>query len=78
MAALIFAAYLLITPLAEIGFDTIADELRDAERRVGRRRAAPRSVRIHRVGRSPCAEPWRRRSHSCPASCCSRRSSSST
>ena len=31
MAALIFAAYLLITQLAEIGFDTIARELRDAE-----------------------------------------------
>jgi glycosyltransferase 2 family protein len=31
MAAVIFAAYLLITQLAEIGFGTIADELRDAE-----------------------------------------------
>ncbi len=31
MAALVFAAYLIITQLAEIGFDTIADELRDAE-----------------------------------------------
>ena len=31
MAALILAAYILITRLAEIGFDTIARELRDAE-----------------------------------------------
>ncbi len=31
MAAVIFAAYLLISQLAEIGFDTIADELRKAE-----------------------------------------------
>jgi len=31
MAAVIFAAYLLITQLADIGFGTIADELRDAE-----------------------------------------------
>jgi glycosyltransferase 2 family protein len=31
MAALIFAAYVLITRLAQIGFDTIARELRDAE-----------------------------------------------
>ncbi len=31
MAALIFAAYLVITQLAEIGFDTIGRELRDAE-----------------------------------------------
>ena len=30
-AAMIFAAYLLITQLADIGFGTIADELRDAE-----------------------------------------------
>ncbi len=30
MAAVIFAAYLLISQLAEIGFDTIADELREA------------------------------------------------
>ena len=31
MAAVIFAAYLLITQLADIGFGTIADELRDAD-----------------------------------------------
>jgi uncharacterized membrane protein YbhN (UPF0104 family)/tRNA A-37 threonylcarbamoyl transferase component Bud32 len=31
MAALVFAAYLVIGQLADIGFDTIADELRDAE-----------------------------------------------
>ena len=31
MAALVFAAYLVISQLAEIGFDTIARELRDAE-----------------------------------------------
>ncbi len=31
MAAVIFAAYLLISQLAEIGFDTIADELREAD-----------------------------------------------
>ena len=31
MAAVIFAAYLLISQLAEIGFDTIADELRKAD-----------------------------------------------
>jgi glycosyltransferase 2 family protein len=31
MAALVFAAYLLISQLAEIGFDTIVDELRRAE-----------------------------------------------
>jgi uncharacterized membrane protein YbhN (UPF0104 family)/tRNA A-37 threonylcarbamoyl transferase component Bud32 len=31
MAALALAAYLLITQLAEIGFDTIADELREAD-----------------------------------------------
>ena len=31
MAALIFAAYLLISQLAEIGFGTIADELGEAE-----------------------------------------------
>jgi uncharacterized membrane protein YbhN (UPF0104 family)/tRNA A-37 threonylcarbamoyl transferase component Bud32 len=31
MAAAIFAAYLLISQLAEIGFDTIADELREAD-----------------------------------------------
>jgi glycosyltransferase 2 family protein len=31
MTALVFAAYLLIGQLAEIGFDTIADELREAE-----------------------------------------------
>ena len=31
MAAVIFAAYLLISQLADIGFGTIADELRDAE-----------------------------------------------
>jgi uncharacterized membrane protein YbhN (UPF0104 family)/tRNA A-37 threonylcarbamoyl transferase component Bud32 len=31
MALLVFAAYLLISQLAEIGFGTIADELRDAE-----------------------------------------------
>jgi glycosyltransferase 2 family protein len=31
MAALIFAAYLLITQLADIGFDTIAEELGNAE-----------------------------------------------
>ena len=31
MTALILAAYLLITQLAEIGFDTIADELREAD-----------------------------------------------
>jgi glycosyltransferase 2 family protein len=31
MATLIFAAYLVVTQLAEIGFDTIARELRDAE-----------------------------------------------
>jgi glycosyltransferase 2 family protein len=31
MAAVIFAAYLLITQLADIGFGTIADELREAE-----------------------------------------------
>jgi uncharacterized protein (TIRG00374 family) len=30
-AALVFAAYLLITQLADIGFDTIADELREAD-----------------------------------------------
>jgi uncharacterized membrane protein YbhN (UPF0104 family) len=31
MAALVFAAYLLISQLAEIGFDTIANELREAD-----------------------------------------------
>jgi uncharacterized membrane protein YbhN (UPF0104 family)/tRNA A-37 threonylcarbamoyl transferase component Bud32 len=31
MAALVFAAYLLISQLAEIGFDTIAHELREAD-----------------------------------------------
>jgi uncharacterized membrane protein YbhN (UPF0104 family)/tRNA A-37 threonylcarbamoyl transferase component Bud32 len=31
MAAVVFAAYLLISQLAEIGFDTIADELREAD-----------------------------------------------
>ena len=31
MAALVFAAYLVIGQLADIGFDTIADELREAE-----------------------------------------------
>jgi uncharacterized membrane protein YbhN (UPF0104 family)/tRNA A-37 threonylcarbamoyl transferase component Bud32 len=31
MAALVFAAYLLISQLADIGFDTIVDELREAE-----------------------------------------------
>jgi uncharacterized membrane protein YbhN (UPF0104 family)/tRNA A-37 threonylcarbamoyl transferase component Bud32 len=31
MAAVIFAAYLLISQLAQIGFDTIADELREAD-----------------------------------------------
>ena len=31
MAAVTFAAYLLISQLAEIGFDTIADELREAD-----------------------------------------------
>ena len=31
MAAVIFAAYLLISQLADIGFGTIADELRNAE-----------------------------------------------
>jgi uncharacterized membrane protein YbhN (UPF0104 family)/tRNA A-37 threonylcarbamoyl transferase component Bud32 len=31
MAALVFAAYLLISQLADIGFDTIVDELRGAE-----------------------------------------------
>ena len=31
MAALVFAAYLLISQLADIGFGTIADELRDAD-----------------------------------------------
>ena len=30
-AALVFAAYVLISQLAEIGFDTIADELRHAD-----------------------------------------------
>ena len=39
MAAVIFAAYLLISQLADIGFGTIADELRDAEPVVGRDRA---------------------------------------
>jgi hypothetical protein len=31
MAAVVFAAYLLIGQLADIGFDTIADELREAD-----------------------------------------------
>ena len=31
MAAVTFAAYLLISQLAQIGFDTIADELREAD-----------------------------------------------
>ena len=78
MAALILAAYLLISQLADIGFGTIADELRDAELAwvvvaLGPRRRS-RSSRLA----SRCEAEWRRPFHSCPASCFRRPSSSST
>jgi hypothetical protein len=57
MAALIVAAYILITRLAEIGFDTIGTELRARRARMGGRRAAHRPVRIRRARGSPCGEP---------------------
>ena len=78
MAALVVAAYLIISQLAEIGFDTIARELRRGRARLGASsRCSSPSPRSS--GReSPCAERCRRRSPSCRASCCSRRSSSST
>ena len=78
MAALIVAAYVLITRLAAIGFDTIGRELKDADLAwvvvalliaqsafvgIGHLRARSRGVAARR---------------SCPVSCCNRRSSSST
>ena len=50
MAALIVAAYVLITRLAAIGFDTIGRELKACRPRMGGRSPAHRSVRIRRVG----------------------------
>ena len=78
MAAVIFAAYLLISQLAEIGFDTIADELRKADAAwvVVALLLAQTDVRpVRHLG---TRRRWRRRSRCCPASCSSRRSSSST
>ena len=78
MAAVVFAAYLLISQLAEIGFGTIADELRETEPAwvVVALLLAQTHVRRRRPSRF--AARWRRRSRCCPASCSSRRSSSST
>ena len=77
MAALVFAAYLLISQLADIGFHTIATSSRDAD---------PAWVLVALILAQSTfigsgisvrgAVP--RRSRCCHVSCCSRRSSSST
>ena len=78
MAAVIFAAYLLISQLAEIGFGTIADELGKADAAwvvVALILAQLTFVAVGHVGARGGGDAARR---CCPASCCSRRSSSST
>ena len=69
-AALAFAAYLLISQLADIGFRTIIDQLAEADPAwliVALLLARPRlSVTAYR-----CEGPWRSRSRFSPVSCCS-------
>ena len=75
-AALVFAAYLIISQLADIGFRTIAHELRQME--VAWFLLALILAQATFVASGICfAAQCPHRSHSSPASCCSRRSSSS-
>ena len=76
-AALILGAYLLISKLAAIGFGTIAHEVARADTPGWPSRSSSPRRRSSRT-ESRSAEPSRRPFPSCPASCSSRRSSSST
>ena len=77
-AMIALAAYLLITQLAKIGFGTIADELRHAEIAWVVVGLVLAQLDLRRRRECRCAARSPRRFRCCPASCSSRRSSSST